>query len=68
MFVDFDFIETYKIPLMAGRNFSEEYGTDTSGAIILNEHSFLFIFEPGNNFVGGVDGGLFEITFPGAFL
>ncbi len=37
MFVDFDFIDTYKIPLMAGRNFSKEYGTDTSGVIILNE-------------------------------
>ena len=28
--VDYDFIPTYGIPMAAGRNFSREYGTDTS--------------------------------------
>jgi len=35
--VGFDFIDTYKINLFAGRNFSRNYGTDTTGTIILNE-------------------------------
>jgi len=32
--VDYDFIPTYGISLAAGRNFSREYGTDTSNFII----------------------------------
>jgi putative ABC transport system permease protein len=34
--VDYDFVPTYSIPMAAGRNFSREYGTDTSG-FVLNE-------------------------------
>jgi putative ABC transport system permease protein len=34
--VDYDFIPTYNIPLLAGRNFSRDYGTDTAG-FVLNE-------------------------------
>lgn len=33
---DYDFIPTYNIPLVAGRNFSREYTTDTSN-FVLNE-------------------------------
>lgn len=39
---DYDFIDTYKIPVIAGRNFSREYASDTSnvlGAIIVNEEA-----------------------------
>jgi putative ABC transport system permease protein len=31
---DYDFILTYNIPIAAGRNFSREYGTDTSNFVI----------------------------------
>jgi len=34
---DYDFLDTYQIPLVAGRYFSQEYGTDDSSAYILNE-------------------------------
>ncbi len=36
-FVDFDYIDQYKIKTVAGRTFSKEYGTDTSKAMVLNE-------------------------------
>ncbi len=32
-----DFIDTYEIPIVAGRNFSTEYSTDPVAAFILNE-------------------------------
>ena len=35
--VDYDFIDTYKMKLVAGRGFSEEYSTDLQSACILNE-------------------------------
>ncbi|MCJ7680032.1 MAG: hypothetical protein MUP70_04825 [Candidatus Aminicenantes bacterium] len=35
--VGYHFLETYGIPLLAGRNFSPEYGTDAKEAYILNE-------------------------------
>jgi putative ABC transport system permease protein len=35
--VDYNFINTYQMPLMEGRGFSEEYGTDAESAIIINE-------------------------------
>ncbi|QQS35414.1 MAG: ABC transporter permease [Ignavibacteriales bacterium] len=35
--IDTDFIDTYDIKLLAGRNFSLEYQTDDSSAFILNE-------------------------------
>jgi putative ABC transport system permease protein len=34
---DYDFIDTYGMEILAGRNFSREYGTDDSAAFILNE-------------------------------
>jgi putative ABC transport system permease protein len=36
-FVDFDYINQYKIQLVAGRAFSKDLGTDTSEAMIVNE-------------------------------
>ncbi|MDH3648065.1 MAG: ABC transporter permease [Saprospiraceae bacterium] len=36
-FVDYDFFPTMNIPFISGRNFSREFGTDTSLAAIVNE-------------------------------
>ncbi len=35
--VDMDFVNTYQIPLAAGRSFSHEHATDTTQAWVLNE-------------------------------
>jgi putative ABC transport system permease protein len=35
--VDYDFIETFNIELVAGRSFSRDYGTDIQEAFIINE-------------------------------
>jgi putative ABC transport system permease protein len=35
--VDFDFLSTYKIELLEGRDFSREYGSDDKHAYIINE-------------------------------
>lgn len=35
--VDPDYLSVYKIPLVAGRNFSPDYGTDNAKAYIINE-------------------------------
>lgn len=35
--VDYDFIATYEIELVAGRAFSKEYGTDHQNAYVINE-------------------------------
>ena len=32
--VDYDFVPTYNIKMLAGRNFSREFGTDTSGYVL----------------------------------
>lgn len=38
LFVDYDFLKTYSIPLLAGRDFSEEITTDVNGKVaLLNE-------------------------------
>jgi len=37
--VDYDFLETVGVPLLAGRGFSREYGTDHLQAFILNEEA-----------------------------
>ena len=37
IYVDFDFIETFNIQLLEGRNFSNEIQSDRGGAYILNE-------------------------------
>jgi putative ABC transport system permease protein len=34
---DHDFVETYRLEVLAGRAFSRDYSTDTEGTIILNE-------------------------------
>ncbi|HYJ38592.1 MAG TPA: ABC transporter permease, partial [Chitinophagaceae bacterium] len=36
-FVDFDYINLFKIKMVAGRGFSREFGTDTTQAMVLNE-------------------------------
>ncbi len=35
--MDDDFLDTYEIPILAGRNFSKDFATDDSAAFILNE-------------------------------
>jgi putative ABC transport system permease protein len=35
--VDYDFLKLYKIPLVAGRDFSNDYATDNGKAYIINE-------------------------------
>ncbi len=37
LWTDYDFIKTYKITLLAGRDFSSAYSSDKSSAFILNE-------------------------------
>ncbi len=37
IFTDYDFFDTYKIDVIAGRAFSKDFGTDTLGTIMLNE-------------------------------
>ncbi len=37
LFIDHDFIETYGLELVSGRNFSREFPTDIENAVILNE-------------------------------
>jgi putative ABC transport system permease protein len=34
---DYDYVETYRLQLLAGRAFSKDFSTDTEGTIILNE-------------------------------
>ena len=36
-FVDFDYINQYKIKMIAGRGFSRDFATDTTQAMVLNE-------------------------------
>jgi putative ABC transport system permease protein len=36
-FVDFDYINQYKMKIAAGRGFSRDFGTDTTQAMVLNE-------------------------------
>jgi putative ABC transport system permease protein len=47
MSVDYDFIETYEIELIAGRGFSKDYGTDHMESFIVNEN-FLSEFSFGS--------------------
>jgi len=37
MGVDYDFIPTFQMKMLSGRNFSQQFGSDTSGSILLNE-------------------------------
>jgi putative ABC transport system permease protein len=45
LFVDEDFVPAYQLQMAAGRNFSREYGTDSSGVIINEESAKLFGFK-----------------------
>lgn len=36
LFVTFDFLDTYNIPVIAGRSFSREFGTDAEQAVMVN--------------------------------
>ena len=36
-FVDYNYIDQYKMKVIAGREFSKEFGTDTSQAMVINE-------------------------------
>ncbi len=38
LFVDYDFLPTYRLEFLAGRNFSKEYGTDKA-AVVVNEEA-----------------------------
>jgi putative ABC transport system permease protein len=38
-FVDYDYIETFDIPLVEGRSFSREYATDAETAFVVNEEA-----------------------------
>jgi putative ABC transport system permease protein len=38
-FVDYDYIETFEVPLVEGRSFSREYATDLETAFIVNEEA-----------------------------
>jgi len=37
VFVDFNYLDHYKLKLLAGRGFSKSYATDTSQAMVINE-------------------------------
>jgi putative ABC transport system permease protein len=37
MRTDYDFVDTYKLKVLFGRQFSREFGTDPQGAILINE-------------------------------
>jgi putative ABC transport system permease protein len=37
--VDYDFIDTYRIPVLAGRSFSASYGTDHLDAYVINQET-----------------------------
>ena len=41
--IDYDFIPTYKINLIAGRNFSKTHPTDEAEAILLNEQALSYL-------------------------
>jgi putative ABC transport system permease protein len=38
-FVDFDYIETFRVPIIEGRSFSRDYATDAAEAYIVNEEA-----------------------------
>lgn len=37
IFADYDFLKTYEIELLQGRDFSRDFGTDKDGAFLINE-------------------------------
>jgi putative ABC transport system permease protein len=42
-FVDFDYINQFKIKMVAGRSFSKDHGTDTTQAMVINEAATKFL-------------------------
>lgn len=53
LWVEYDFIKTYQLSLLAGRSFSKEFGTDPDSAFILNETAVnVFGFSSPLNAVG----------------
>jgi putative ABC transport system permease protein len=51
--IDFDFIPTYKIPLIAGRNYNRSYTTDSAQSMVLNESAAkMFGYEKPADIVG----------------
>lgn len=34
---DYDFVDTYKMEILAGRNFSRQFSTDSEGVVLMNE-------------------------------
>lgn len=51
--VDYDFIETYQMQVLTGRNFSKEFGSDHLNAIVINEKAVEdFNFESIENALG----------------
>lgn len=58
--VDYDFIHTYKVKLIAGRNFSREHGMDLQQACIVNETA-VEIFGWDNAVGKTIDNGRLEV-------
>ncbi|HSB93676.1 MAG TPA: ABC transporter permease, partial [Flavitalea sp.] len=50
--IDYNFIPSYKIKMAAGRNFSEEFGTDSKAAILNETAAKLFGFATASEAVG----------------
>ncbi len=64
---DHDYVETYRLELLAGRAFSRDFSTDTEGTIILNESAALRIgWTPeeaiGKKLVGGYSEGETQVV------
>jgi len=52
-FVDHDFVPTYDLELVAGRNFSIDRPADTDGAMIINERAaMVFEYDPPSEAIG----------------
>jgi len=64
--VDFDYTETMRIGLVTGRSFSKDFGSDTSGAFMVNEEAVrvMGVTSPvGLRFsFGGIDGRIIGVT------
>ncbi|MBU1100036.1 MAG: ABC transporter permease [Bacteroidetes bacterium] len=56
--VDFDFINTYDIQLLAGRSFSREFGTDTTGTLVINEAALRKFEIPAEEMIGSTLNGM----------
>lgn len=59
--VDYDFLDTYQMKLLAGRNFSREHGTDAQKACIVNK-SAVELFGWDNAVGKTIDNGRLEVV------